>query len=67
MGEFRIINAFKTISQAPAYYDSRSNCTWYSQKSLFQTGTNIHFYIGDSINANNYVILEWSLHNPTYG
>jgi hypothetical protein len=66
MGEYKILNAYKTISQAPAYYDSRS-CTWYSTKSLFQTSTNIHFYVSYSINANSYIILEWSLHNPTYG
>ena len=66
MGEYKIQNAYKTISQAPAYYDSRS-CTWYSTKSLFQTSTNINFYVSYSINANSYVILEWSLHNPTYG
>ncbi len=66
MGEYKIANAFKTLSQVPSYYATSSACYPQPNVRLYSTSTNVLFYIDNDISANQYVMLEWTLHDTTY-
>lgn len=67
MGEYRLSNAFKTLSQVPSYYSTSTACYPQPDSRLYSTSTNVLFYIDNDIAVNKYVMLEWTLHDTTYG
>lgn len=66
MGEYRISNAFKTLPATPTFFGSPT-CAFYPTRRMYSTGTNVEFYINNDIGAGGYVMLEWPLHESTYG
>jgi len=67
MGEYKLMNAFKTLSQVSTYYATSTACDPQPDSRLYSTSTNVLFYISNAISVNNYVMLEWTLNDPTYG
>jgi hypothetical protein len=67
MGDFTISNAFKTLSQVSTYFGTSTACTLQPNSRIYSTSTNVLFYIDNDLVANNYVMLEWTLHDTTYG
>ena len=65
MGEFRINNAFKTVPPT-SYYSTSSACYPQPNRRLFSEATSVLFYIDKDVTVGGYVILEWTLHDPTY-
>lgn len=57
MGEYRLSNAFKTLSQVPAYYGTSTACYPQPDSRLYSTSTNVLFYIDNDIAVNKYVML----------
>lgn len=66
MGEYRISNAFKTLPATPTYFGAPT-CAFYPTRRMYSIGTNVEFYINNNIGAGGYVMLEWPLHDSTYG
>ena len=66
MGEFSILNAFKTLPATPTFFGTPS-CLFYPTRRLYSTSTNVEFYIDNDISVGGYVMMEWTLHDSTYG